>query len=114
MADLLRKTTQTYKDINGPKKNTTIARLPTKTLPITSGNYQTLHTEAHGYCAVGTLYMVKNMYTLRTMTDQNFFTILSISEGGIRSRSARQTSGQEEEGRKTPGLPRLYSDAPWA
>ena len=47
MAALLRKTTQTYEDINGPKKNTTIAILPTKTLPITSGHDQRIRTEAH-------------------------------------------------------------------
>ena len=47
MAALLRKTTQTYEDINGPEKNTTIVRLPTKTLPITSGHDRRIHNEAH-------------------------------------------------------------------
>ena len=41
------------------------------------------------YFAAGTLYMVQNILTLRTMTDRNFFIILSISEGEIRSRTEK-------------------------
>ena len=45
-----------------------------------------------GFCAAGTLYMVQKLYTLHTMTDQNLFTILSISEGEIRSRTDENRS----------------------
>ena len=50
----------------------------------------------HNFCAAGSLYMVQKLYTLRTMTDQKLFTILSISEGEIRSRMDENWSRTDE------------------
>ena len=40
--------------------------------------------------------MVQIFYTLRTMIDQHFFTIISISEGEIRSRTDKNWLRMDE------------------